>query len=406
MKIAVAGRDGRLDVADVDMAFRQVQEELGAEPDLVMAWHSAPLGQIVHDRLRHLAPPRRLIGASSCRGALSNAGHHGGSTDGLVVWGLSDPDGDYGTASAPLGQDPEKAGRAAFQDALAAADRPGELPALVWVHSTPGSEEAVLAGIDSETGGAAPVAGGTAADNEISGDWFNFTSDDIGGDQVSVAVLFPSTDITFSFHSGYSPTNVTGTATAVDGRVVHQIDGRPAAEVYNEWTGGAIAAALGDDVEDRSVLADSTMHPLGVQVGEVRLSAERQIPYHSLLHPERVTEDGGLALFAEVESGQELVLMTGDATSLVNRAANVSTLAQRHDSDDRTAIAGGLVIYCAGCMLAVESEMGQVAATLDASIDGAPFGGAFTFGEQGCMVGGENQHGNLMVSVVLFHDDE
>ena len=149
MKVAVTGLDGRIDMDDAEVALRRVTDELGAEPDLVMAWYSAPLGTVPHERLSRLVQPERLIGASSCRGALSNAGHHGGSSDGLVVWALSDPEGDYGTASAPLGDDAEKAGRAALQAALQAADRPGELPTLVWVHSAPGSEEAVLAGIDS-----------------------------------------------------------------------------------------------------------------------------------------------------------------------------------------------------------------------------------------------------------------
>ena len=39
---------------------------------------------------------------------------------------------------------------------------------------------------------------------------------------------------------------------------------------------------------------------------------------------------------------------------------------------------------------------------LQAALPGIPFLGSFTFGEQGCFPGGENRHGNLMISVLLF----
>ena len=68
-------------------------------------------------------------------------------------------------------------------------------------------------------------------------------------------------------------------------------------------------------------------------------------------------------------------------------------------------ITGALVIYCAGCMLTVQDDMQQVARQIDAAIDHAPFLGIFTFGEQGCFIGNENSHGNLMISAVVFSNE-
>jgi hypothetical protein len=53
-------------------------------------------------------------------------------------------------------------------------------------------------------------------------------------------------------------------------------------------------------------------------------------------------------------------------------------------------------------MLAVREDMDQVAAAIDSAIGQAPFLGIFTFGEQGCFIGNNNTHGNLMISVVVF----
>jgi hypothetical protein len=53
-------------------------------------------------------------------------------------------------------------------------------------------------------------------------------------------------------------------------------------------------------------------------------------------------------------------------------------------------------------MLAVQDDMPEVANNLNRSLGGRPFLGTFTFGEQGCFLEGENYHGNLMISVVIF----
>jgi hypothetical protein len=64
-------------------------------------------------------------------------------------------------------------------------------------------------------------------------------------------------------------------------------------------------------------------------------------------------------------------------------------------------LAGGLMVYCAGCMLAVDSRMPEVASKVAEAFSGTPFLGCFTFGEQGCVVE-RNVHGNLMISAIAF----
>jgi hypothetical protein len=97
--------------------------------------------------------------------------------------------------------------------------------------------------------------------------------------------------------------------------------------------------------------------------------------------------------------------MKGSKDALVTRPKRVVESALRNTPagghDER--IVGGLVIYCAGCMLTIKDRMGEVVESF-ASAMGAriPFLGGFTFGEQGCFFGGENRHGNLMISVLLF----
>ncbi len=52
--------------------------------------------------------------------------------------------------------------------------------------------------------------------------------------------------------------------------------------------------------------------------------------------------------------------------------------------------------------MSIQDHREEVVQGLRDALPGVPFLGAFTFGEQGCFVGGENRHGNLMISVLLF----
>ena len=65
-------------------------------------------------------------------------------------------------------------------------------------------------------------------------------------------------------------------------------------------------------------------------------------------------------------------------------------------------IAGALIIYCAGCMMAVHNEMQTVVKGFRKALGSQPFLGLHTFGEQGCAVPGENLHANLMMSIIVF----
>lgn len=174
--------------------------------------------------------------------------------------------------------------------------------------------------------------------------------------------------------------------------MLRKIDGRPAAEVYDEWLGGALSAFR---KQGGVVLGETTMHPLGRVVDRVGA-----IKRYVLTHPHRVERDGSLALFTDVAEGDELVLMVGSREALFDRTDQVATRAGR--SADR--VSGAILVYCGGCVGVTGDAAGEVSKRFGTRIDGAPFLGAATFGEQGCFTGPTptNRHGNLMADAILF----
>ncbi len=394
MKIATSWSTEN-DARCVARLYAQVREQLGNHPDLLVLHCAAPYDvEAVVRTLRDCAPDVPLHGGTSCLGVMTEAGFHSENGRGMGLLGLSDPDGAYGVGAAELGDDPATAAEQALRQALAQAGAPGETPAMVWMTAAPGNEETLIASIAATVGDNVPIAGGSAADNTVSGDWSQFANGRVYDNAVVVTAMFPSSEVFFAFHSGYEPTDKKGRVTAARGRELQQIDGRPAAGVYNEWTGGLV-----DDVltGGGNILSRASLHPLGRVAGEVG-----GVPYYQLSHPNTVTATGALTLFTAVESGDEVVLMQGTEESLISRVGRVASSTLRTYAARPEDVAGALIIYCAGCMLSIQDHREEIVAHLREALPGVPFLGAFTFGEQGCFAGGENRHGNLMISVLLF----
>ncbi len=398
MEIATGSSTLQDSAAAADVAWQQLAEQLKHDPVLVICSASAAYSaRALYDRLTELAPAGcKITGVSSCLGSMDNSGFHSADGYGLNLTAFADDTGDFGVGLVDQNDAPEVAAAQAMHNAIDDADRAGELPIMVWLSAAPGREEAVLKGISSVIGEHVPVIGGSSADNEIAGNWWQFGAGRVQTDGVLLIAMYPQCEVGISFHSGYAPTDHSGTVTGADGRIVYSIDDRPAAQVYNDWTDGLIE----DQLSGGNILQASTFHPFGKEAGQIE-----HVPYYALLHPEQVLDDGAIRLFSSIPSGEKITLMSGSADSLSTRAGAVARgILERHNWNPDQ-IAGSLVVYCAGCMLGIRDRMDDVTDGLNDALGRTPFHGMFTFGEQGCFIDGINRHGNLMISVVVFTKD-
>ncbi len=155
-----------------------------------------------------------------------------------------------------------------------------------------------------------PIVGGSSADEQIAGKWREFSTDGVMADPLVVSAWFPTLARGAAFQSGYAPTERTGTVTRASDRQVLEIDGRPAAEVYSDWTDGDVPSG-----QSGMILAKSTPTPLGRLAGELD-----GVPMFLLSRPAIIGLDGDLALFTDIAEGDQIVLMRGSPESLVKRA--------------------------------------------------------------------------------------
>ncbi|SNY60327.1 Uncharacterized conserved protein, contains FIST_N domain [Arsukibacterium tuosuense] len=335
------------------------------------------------------------VATSSCQDAFSDQATEGSHH--LAILQFIDPIGAYGVASRHSDSKTiVEDSKAALQQALLAANKPGELPAFIWCSPSPGLEEGLLTGIRELIGNDVPVFGGSSADNDVSGNWCMFDGQQLIQTGFIIAVLFPSVPISYYFSCGYEETPYSAIVTAANERQLISLNNQPAADVYNAWRGHNSQTPL----PAGPVLAASTFSPLG------RIVQQYEVSMALLSHPASIRADGSIDLFSQVNTGERITFMQGDTELLVERAATVSGIARQqlsnlYDSKPQAAI----VIFCAGCMLAIPDDIKRVHHGIRQALENIPFIGGYTFGEQGRFADGINRHGNLMISAIIFGSD-
>ena len=380
--------------AAIKTAYTDLVSKLGGAPSW-MTIHTTfqHPAEIVTKTLESLAPGVPYQGGTTCNGLMTEAGHHSENGVALGLFGIKDSEGVYSIGYAETDTTTRMTGRAAIKMALDASKKDGP-PALIWITVAPGSEEDILMGVDDGlVASSTPIIGGSSADNTIEGNWYQITNGQVMKNGVVITAMYPSKPIRYAFDNSYNPTTHSGIITRAQGRTVYEINRRPAAKVYNEWSGGVI----NEFIDGGNILAASTLKPLAREANWVRGAT-----LYQTTHPESVTEDHALTLFTKAERGEKLVLMEGTTHDLVYSVDRVTSKALHDVADPAKTVAGALVIYCAGCMLAVQDDMPEVSKEFSKALGGQPFLGVYTFGEQGCALLGENSHANLMMSMVVF----
>lgn len=321
-----------------------------------------------------------FIGVTSCRGVGADVG----LSDASALWFAGDVE-----VAAAAAADAE-----ALFAALDATGVPSGVNALIGF-GTPGLEAEIVDLARARFGDTVELTGGGAADNDLSGKWRVFDAAGVRSTGTLVLAIAWPCEVIPTFNSGYLPSSNKGVATRVDGFTLLEIDGRPAAAVYDEWTSGGLGDAL---TAGGPVLDKTTLRPLGVS----RMSIG-SIPAYLLVHPERVrAEDGALTLFARVHEGETVTMMHTTQASLVRRGAQIIDRALDRAQVQADDIAGAMVINCGGCHLAVGDRAGDMLEQTTAVLPGVPFAMPFTFGEFGCVLPGRTDHANLMLSALLF----
>ena len=385
----------------VSMAKKQLA---GVAPEYILLFST-----VDYDSEKVLREARRLFGervqihgGTSSGAVFTLGGYHMAKSGSLALLAVASPEIIFGVGGASLQavRSAREAGKKAILEAIEnAGKKKADKPKLVLMTAAPGKEEEILLGVEDVVGKEVPIFGGSAGDNDASGKWKEFANGEVYGDGVALTAVYTDLRIGWAFESGYLRTERSGIATKVKGRIIYEIDHKPAAQVYDAWIGGELTEILKTEKEKLSVQAKTVFYPLAKVI-----RGKSGETYHISMHPQLFgSSQKTLQVGTNVENGGQLLLMHGSWELLLNRARTTSLQATVRGRILPRDLAFGISIFCAGTLLAIPSEeRPKIPLLVNDALVGAPFIGSFTFGEQGFLPGVGNVHGNLVSAAVVF----
>src|SRR5450432_1036682 len=249
-------------IADTSKALNEAashaMDQTSGSPDLTMVFYNPQhdAQKIVDALHREDRPMGRVFGETTHDGLLLADGYHTSKQGVLGILAMRQSGTMIGVGGASFDEaTPKEAAKLALKRACDDAGAKGLQPKMILLAVTLPHEEEVCAGLQEATGPGVPLIGGTAAGSvdEISrkkiSNWSVIANEKVIKSGVSVAVFYAADPFGWSYGGGYRRTTTAGIVTKCKDRLILEIDGKPAADVYNQWLGGRVyeAAKRGDN---------------------------------------------------------------------------------------------------------------------------------------------------------------
>ena len=262
-----------------------------------------------------------------------------------------------------------------------------------FIHGTQGVEERVIEGLNECFGQDVQISGCTAGNDRFLDQAYIFLNDQKITKGVLILQVLSNRIDSLITRGGYLTTLRKGIVTQAKGRIIQKIDDRPAAEVYNEWTDRRFEANI---LKGGDLPRSAGLYPMAHSI-----ESEPECGYW-LIHPYHVDrETKAIHMYAEIPEKTEIYLMRGTEDALVSRMETAIHEMLGQVSID--SIDGAFIMYCAGCASIISENMSAVCQKACKALNGIPFIGCLSFGEQGRLKNAHhNHHGNMMIELVII----
>ena len=259
--------------------------------------------------------------------------------------------------------------------------------------SSPKEEEEYLLGIQDVIG-RVPMFGGSAADDEINGEWKIICNDKVISDGVAVAFFYTDNEIVTSYTGAYRETNNIGIITEVkDNRTLVSIDGISALKKYSQWVNTKPDKLMGKDL-----LMSSITKPLGIKDPLGNLTVVRHPMFGNDMGT-KTTSDDTITLGNKVVPKTAIIQLEATVDELINSTGNTLKDVRKQLYTEPAAY---ILVHCAGRKFGIGERLEEVSKQLIKEAKGVPFITMFTFGEYGYDEHSANICGGLMLSFTAF----
>lgn len=351
----------------------------GAIPDLCIVFSSVKYDQRkMLEGVRSVADGALLVGSSTA-GEITNEGPARRQSVAVMVV-ASDTAKFFGAVGQNVAAGARAAGRAAGEGLIRAAGGKTLRSCILFSDVLAGSGTEVVRGIGDALGDSVTVVGGS------SGDDFRFTRtyQYFGGKAYSGAVvalgLSGPVVLGSAIRHGWIPVGVPMKVTKAEGRVVGELDGRPAIRIYEEYLGKEMAQEL----QSEPLAKLAILYPLGMRI--------EGFDEFLIRDPLRVDGAGAITCTAEIPVGSEVRLMIGSREDAIAVAREAAESALRNLGGARLAAA---IVFdsIARKRLLGEDAGKEIAGILDVIGKGIPLVGSYAYGEAGPIGAGTDAAG-------------
>jgi hypothetical protein len=354
-------------VAGVDACQLAVNDLAGAEPKLVIVFASVSFTQ--EDILRGVRSvvPKALIIGSSSSGEIATAGPL--SKHSVVVMAIAGEGLATASGRGDIKKDgPVQAGKdAAKQVKDALGDNMKLLIMMPDILAGNGAD--TVRGVQEIVGANFPVVGGASGDDFQFKQTFQYLNDEVTSGTVVCVGL--GGDFTFGIgvKHGWLPIGVPRKVTKSTGAVLHEIEGKPAIDLYKDYFGEAEAETL----KNETLAHLAVLYPIGMR----RENSDEFL----IRDPLSVDANGSITCAAEVPEGSEVQLMIGSQ----DEAIKIAKQAAEHAKEDLQGVAPAAIIIfncIARNKLFGDRAGDEITVIKDAIGSSVPVAGFYTYGEQ------------------------
>lgn len=336
-----------------------------------------------------------IIGCTSSGGIMVPDGYMTSEEGYAGMMSLSDPDLVVGVACKEAGRDARAVGRKVAIEAVENAQS-SRAPAYFYMVASPKEEEEYLMGIQDVIG-RVPMFGGSAADDEVDGNWKIICNDKVIDDGVAVAFFYTDNEIVTSFTGAYKETRNMGLITEVKNhRDLVSIDGISALKKYAHWINVSPQSLKGENL-----LKASVTKPLGIKDPLGNLTVIRH-PMFGNDNGTKTVDDDTIMLGNNVVPYTAIIQLEASVHDLIDATGNTLRDVKKQLYTDPAAY---ILFHDGARRMVIDNQIDDVYKQIVREAKGVPFIMPFTFGEYGYDEHSANICGGLMLSFTAIGKD-
>ncbi len=367
---------------------------LGAvRPNLILVFASVRYEQKqILDGIRSVAPEALIVGSSTA-GEITTAGpakRHSVATMALASSDIKF----YASVGENIAKGPRQAGKK-VADAVLRQSKEALTAFMMFPDVLAGNGADIVRGVLDSLGEHFPVVGGASGDDFEFKKTYQYLNDKVYSGAVVGLGFAGNLKIGIGVKHGWIPIGIPLRVTKSEGSILHELNGKPAILIYEDYFGVETAAQL--KTETLAKLAIT--YPLGIKTA----GSEEML----IRDPITVDEKGSITCAAEIPEGSEVQLMIGSREEAVKVAKEAAQNAMSELDGKPKAV---VIFNCIARNKLFGERAGDEIAVIQEAIGASvPLIGFYTYGEQ-APLGGEVRdikkcnsvfHNETVVIVVL-----